>query len=463
MASIFQLFPNSRPDSVNRKIFRAAAIVAGLSILARIAATLKELFVAHTFGRNDALDAFLIAFVLPSFVMNLIMGGLGSALLPVLVETRQREGDDAATRLLSSILFVSVLTLIGAAVLMGVCAPLYLPFLAHSFSPEKLLLTRKLLYLLLPWMIFSGLATLLSYIMNAGEKFALPAMVPLVTPLMTILFIVVLKSQGAFSLALGTAAGGLLEAALLFRILAAHDIRLSLRWNGLDSTVRRVLVQYAPMMAGSFLMGSTLVVDQSFAAMLPAGSVAALSYANKISNVILVVGGTALSTATLPYFSRMVADNDWHGCRHTLKRYIALIMALAVPVTLLLIVFSKPMVKLLFQRGAFTSADTQVVSVVQACYCLQIPFQVLCLLFARFISSVRRNDLLMYASAVNLAVNIVMDVVLMRIWGIAGIAASTAIMYASCLIFLSISSFRLLNQQAHGAVDAVQVHASTNV
>lgn len=459
MASIFQFFPNSRPDSVNRKIFRAAAIVAGLSILARIAATLKELVVAHTFGRSDALDAFLIAFVLPSFVINLIMGGLGSALLPVLVETRQREGEDAATKLLSNILLVSILALIGAAVFMALCAPLYLPFLAHSFSPEKLLLTRKLLYPLLPWMIFNGLATLLSYIMNAGEKFALPAMVPLITPLVTIVFIIAFKAQGALSLALGTAAGGLIEAIVLFRILAAHDVRLSLRWGRFDPAVRKVLAQYAPMMAVSFLMGSALVVDQSFAAMLPAGSVAALSYANKISNVILVIGGTALSTATLPYFSRMVAENDWFGCRHTLKRYVALIMAIAVPVTVMLIVFSKPIVRVLYQRGAFTSADTQVVSLVQACYCLQIPFQLLALLFARFISSVRRNDLILYAAAANLTVNIVMDLVLMKIWGIAGIALSTTLMNIVSLVFLSISSIKLLNQQATGTVAAVEAHA----
>ena len=460
MASIFQFFPNSRPDSVNRKIFRAAAIVAGLSVLARIAATLKELVVAHAFGRSDALDAFLIAFVLPSFVMNLIMGGLGSALLPVLVETRQSEGEDAATKLLSSILFVSLLTLLGASVLMALGAPLYLPFLAHSFSPEKLLLTRKLLYLLLPWMIFNGIATLLAYIMNAGEKFALPAMVPLITPLATIVFIVSFKAQGAFSLALGTAAGGLIEAIVLFRILAAHDVRLSLRWGRFDPAVRKVLAQYAPMMAVSFLMGSALVVDQSFAAMLPAGSVAALSYANKISNVILVIGGTALSTATLPYFSRMVAENDWFGCRHTLKRYVALITAVTVPVTVMLIVFSNLIVRILYQRGAFTSADTQVVSLVQACYCLQIPFQMLSLLFARFISSVRRNDLILYAAAANLTVNIVMDLVLMRIWGIAGIALSTTLMNIVSLVFLSISSIKLLNQQVPGTVTAVEAHAS---
>jgi putative peptidoglycan lipid II flippase len=458
MASIFRIFPNSRPDSINRKIFRAAGIVAAFSILTRLAATLKELTIAHAFGRNDALDAFLIAFVLPTFLTSLLMSGLGSALLPTLMETRREHGPEAAQRLLSNIVFLSVIALVAAAILVGLFAPFYLPLLAHGFSPEKLLLTRNLLYLLLPWMVCSGLAILLSYILNAGEKFALPALVPLVTPLAMIGFIVFVGPRDGFSLALGMAAGGFLEVMVLLRILWAHDIHFRFRWSGFDAGVRKVLAQYTPMMASTFLMGSILVVDQFFAAMLPAGSVSALSYGNKISNALLLIGGSALSTATLPYFSHMAAEGDFHGCRHTIRRYVALITIVAVPVTLLVIGFSRPIVRMLFQRGAFTAADTQIVSLVQICYCLQIPFQALCVLFSRFICAVKRNDLLMYGSVLNLAVNIVMDMVLMRLWGVAGIAAATAIVSLVSLSFLAIASVKLLAQRAPG-VTAAQAHA----
>ena len=460
MASIFQLLPNSRPDSINRKIFRAATIVGLLTVLSRVAAAAKELVVAHAFGRSDAVDAYLMAFVLPAFLVTLIMAALGSALLPVLAQTRQKEGEAAARKLLGSVVTASTVLLIALAIMLALCAPLYLPFLAHNFGPEKLLLTRKLLFLFLPWMVFNGLAMLLAYILNAGEKFALPALVPLLTPLVTIASIELARSKGTFSIALGMTIGAALEALLLLRLLWAHGVAVSFRWGGLDPALRGVLVQYAPLMFGSFLTGSTLVVDQSFAAMLPAGSVAALSYASKLSNAVLLIGSTALSTATLPYFSKMVAEGDWPGCRHTLKRYIVLIIILAVPLTLGLIVFSQPIVRLLFQRGAFTSADTQIVTHVQMFYCVQIPFLTLAVLFARFLSSIRRNDVVMYAAAINLTVNIVMDLVLMRIWGIAGIAASTAIVSMVSLAFLAISSARLLRHPVPVAGTVAQAHAS---
>src|SRR5262249_22002966 len=157
------------------------------------------------------------------------------------------------------------------------------------------------------------------------------------------------------------------------------------------------------------LMGSTAVVDQGMAAMLPSGNVAALSYANKLVLGMLSLSALALGTATLPYLAQMVAAGDWAGCRHTLKQYSLLVAAASVPLALLVIAFSRPIVRILFQRGAFTPSDTELVSRVQICYAIQIPFYIWSMLFVRFISSVRRNDILMYASALALALDITLN------------------------------------------------------
>src|SRR5438270_7944844 len=99
MLSKLQHFAKTRADSTNKKIFRAALIVGSLSILARVATVLKEQVVARWFGRGDAIDAFLISFLLPSFVLTLVMGALGSALVPVLLQTHRKQGHAAAERL----------------------------------------------------------------------------------------------------------------------------------------------------------------------------------------------------------------------------------------------------------------------------------------------------------------------------------------------------------------------------
>jgi putative peptidoglycan lipid II flippase len=443
-------FRKTGPDTTNRKIFRAAVIIGCLGLVAKLAATVKELIIARSFGRGDEIDAFLIAFLLPSFILNIGMSALGYALVPVFVETRQKGGIEAAQRLFSSMMLLGCVALAGIAAILGLLAPLYLPFLGHSFSAAKLELTRKLLYWLLPWIIFSGISTLSSSVLNATEKFALPALTPMLMPLVTI-FLIIFGSHrwGTFTLAAGAVAGGAVEAMLLLHILARHGVRLSLRWHGFDARVRSVLAQYVPMLTGSVLMGSTLVVDQSMAAMLPSGSVAALAYGNRVINAVLSVAVLALSTATLPYFAQMVAAKDWAGCRHTLKRYSVLVVAATVPFTLLVIAFSRPIVKLLFQRGAFTAADTELVSSVQICYAVQIPFFVCSILFVRFITAVRRNDVLMYASGINLVLDVILNLVLMRVWHAAGIALSTSIMYGISFLMISLWTVRFLSQERY--------------
>ena len=445
-------------DSINKRIFRAALAVALATVAVKAGTAVKDLAVAHSFGRGDSLDAFLFAFMLPSFALNLVVGAVAAALVPVLVETRQKYGVPAGQQLLSSVMLLTGAALLAVALLLALPARLYLPWLAHSFPAQKQLLTREFLYFLAPWLVLSGLATFMACVLNTIEKFAVPALVPILTPTLVLFCIAVwTRPSSGFALALGTVAGSFLEAAFLYYLARKHQILGALRWHGFDPRVRAVLSQTSPMMAGCLLMGATPVVDQFMAAMLGSGNVSALSYGSKVPAGLLAIGATALGTATLPYFSRMVADNDWQGCRHSLKRYSALMLSVSIPLTVVLIAFSKPLVRLLFQRGAFTSLDTDVVSQVQACYSLQIPCYVLCMLFVRFISSVRRNDLLMYGAVANLVVDVVMNLILMRVWGVAGIALSTSIVTLISFSFLSVSSFRVLNRQS--AVVLTAVHA----
>lgn len=449
-------FRKGRQDSTNRKIFRAAMTIGLVSTVAKGGVVLKDLVVARVFGRSDALDAFLIAFLVPSFVLALVMSSLGSALIPVLVETKKNRGAEAEQKLLSSVMFLSMAALVLIAALLGLFAPFYLRILGSSFSPGKLLLTRQVLYCLLPYLVFSGMATFVSGALSAYKKFALPALVPIITPLLTIAAIFLApRSWSVFPLAIGVVAGGFLEAAILLRVLKTCGMRFRLRWNGLDPDVRSVLQQYAPVLAGSVLMCSTTVVDQAMAAMLPSGSVAALSYANKIVGLIVATGSTALTTAALPYFAHMVTEHDWDGCRHTLQRYTVLTLAASVPLTLLLMALSHPLIRLIFQRGAFNALDTDLVSHVQICYFIQIPFYVCGMLFVRFLSSIRRNDVLMYGSAISLALDVSLNLILMRKMGIAGIALSTSLVYVVAFVILGTLSVRLLRKRKFDAAIAL--------
>src|SRR3989442_2684937 len=123
------------PLSTNRKIFRAAVVVGTVTVVAKVGATAKELVVARWFGRGDVLDAFLIAFLLPSFFVNLVAGSFPFALIPTFIQVREREGREAAQRLFSSFAGLSFGILAGLSILLCPTAPYYFRLLGSGFSP----------------------------------------------------------------------------------------------------------------------------------------------------------------------------------------------------------------------------------------------------------------------------------------------------------------------------------------
>src|SRR5437899_866337 len=148
--------------SVNRRILGAAFTVAGFSVVVKATATLKELAVAYRFGTGDAVDAFLIAFLVPSLVVNVVAGSLTAAFTPVYIQVRETQGVSAARRLFGSVTAGSAGLVLAVTCLLLALTPLGLRLVGHGFNAEKLALTRSLFLLLLPILLLNAVVTLWS-------------------------------------------------------------------------------------------------------------------------------------------------------------------------------------------------------------------------------------------------------------------------------------------------------------
>ena len=191
-----------------------------------------------------------------------------------------------------------------------------------------------------------------------------------------------------------------------------------------------------------------LLVDQSMAAMLPAGSVSALAFANRFVSVILTLLAGAVSTAVMPYFSQMIALKDWAGCRHTLRTWLRITALVSVPLAVAVIGGSHMLIRVIFQHGVFGTHDTAVVTPVLMMYAIQIPFFVCSRVFYRFLVAMRRTDLILYCGMINLGLDIVLNLILMRWFGVAGIALATSLWTVSTFLFLWYWTRKLIPQAA---------------
>lgn len=435
-----------RSRLAGRGLLSTILTVGGVTLLVKFAMAGKEVFVARQLGVGDALDAFLVAFSLPGIAINIISGSFNVALIPTYIQVRERSGDEQARHLLSGVMFWNCGFLLAASLLLAAAFPVLLPYLAHGgFSPSKLDLTRLLFGLLLPVVAATGLQTTWIAILNAHGEFAAPAAVPLITSVVIVAGLLSpLHVSTIFGLALWTLTGSCLEMAVLYYCLWRKGISVMPRRRGMAGDMRQVIRQYVPLAAASLVFSGTTLADQTIAARLGSGSVSALSYGGKITAMIMVVAATAVSTSVLPHFSRLVAVGDWAKLRGDLRAYSVLILGALIPVAALLSFFSIPLVRLVFERGAFTASSTHLVAQVQACLSLQLPFYTLGLMYLRLTSALKNNQRILQVATASVILNFVLDVVFAKHLGVPGIALSTSCVSVIYCVILYIFLHRAL-------------------
>lgn len=436
-----------KSESINKKIFSAALTVGISTVCVKALAFVKELVVAWKFGLDDNLDAFFIAFVVPSLIINVIAGSFHASFIPTYIQLKETGDDKSAQNLLSGTAFSALIVLIIMSILMITTAPVFLPAIAGGFDANKINITFKLLCAFTPFIILSGIIYIWSAALNARERFILAAISPVATPLITILLVFLWESWGSFSLVIGLIGGAIVEAIILGIGLKHQGVSLFPKWSGFNSDLRKVTNLYLPTAAGTVLVCGNSLIDQSMAALLPAGSVAALNYADKVVGLPFFLIIQALSTAIVPYFSKMAASNDWLGINKSFNKYLRLILVLTIPLTFCLIIFSEHIVTLIFQRGSFTAENTILVSRIQALYALKIPFSMSSILVVRLIISMQKNYILMWGSFFNFSINIVLNYLFIHWIGITGIALSTSFVSAFSFCFLLYNANKFLKMQ----------------
>ena len=418
-------------------IIRAALTIGALTLICQLVAMAKELWVAAWFGTSDALDAFLMAIVIPTFVINVVAGSFQSALIPAYIRVREQEDPEAARRLFSNVMGYGFILLLLMGVLVASGSSLLLPILASGYTPEKIALTQTLLYWLLPVIVLQGTVVIWSAVLNAHHRFALAAIAPVLSPAAIIVALVTVGSHWmVFSLMVGTLAGVTGQVIMLGWGLKKQALSLRLHWDRGDRRVRAVMGQYSHVVVGAVFMSATTLIDQAMSAMLAPGSVAVLNYGSRVVTVGLGLAATSIATAAFPYFSKQAVEKEGMLLWKTLCFYIRWIFIIAVPLSILTFAFSESIVRLLFERGAFLPKDTQQVSHVQALLVWQAPFYIGGVLLARVVSSLQANHVLMWIAGLSLLVKVTLNYFLMGWIGVAGIALSTSLVFLGSFILL---------------------------
>lgn len=424
---------------VARPVMSDTLTVAAGNVTVKGAGLLKVMVSAHLFGTGDEQDAFLAAFLLPSVLGDMFSAAAAPALVPAMLQLRAQENTRAARGLYGSALAATIVTMCLIGTVLALALPLVFGLLASGFDSAKISLSRTLYLLLLPMLPLTGCNVIWRATLNAHGRFAVVALAPAVTPLITLATLLTAAPRsGIFALAIGTLAGCLMEALVLALAVRRLGYGILPSWDGDGPRLRAVLPQFWPLLCGSLLLGCCPLIDNAMAAGLEAGSLSALSFGTKLATVIVSIGPAALGTAALPHLSGMAARGEWERMRSNLRWLAAMVAVVAVPSVAALIAISEPLVRLVFQKGAFTEDATIAVTTVQRYSLLQIPFATISALGFRLAASLRASGVLIPVAFVGVCVTAVGDYLLRLKMGVAGIALAATFSQAAMICTLAL-------------------------
>ncbi|MBT8266888.1 MAG: polysaccharide biosynthesis C-terminal domain-containing protein [Bacteroidia bacterium] len=385
----------------------------------------KEIVVADSFGLSELLDTFYIAILVPSFISGVFLGSFNSVFIPNYVtelKTGKNIGAFQSTSFLVTIA-VSLLFLIFAVLFTDVYLETF--FKGHTLQYYELV--KKQFYYVAPCILFWGFSSLISGLLTIDNEFRYSSIANIFTPITIIICLVFYQDQlGDLVLAIGTLLGSISSFLFLIFIAFKRNI-INLKRPDFASVNIRVLFKQIPAkLSSSLLSGINPLIDQYFSAQLIVGSIAALNYGIKIPAFAISIAGLALGNVLLPYFSKQVVDNREKTFRKlkTILKYLIIVSLIAA---VILILLSSPIIWLVFERNAFTSADTTIVSKIQQMYILQIPSYISGLVMVKFLTSINKNNFMVLTSLISLIMNIVLNTILIELMGVYGLALATSL------------------------------------
>ena len=433
----------SRPEVSEQKGARgrgrSTAIFAFWTGVSRVAGLVREMIAAAIFGTTGAINAFVIAFAVPNLLRSLVAdSALSAAFLPVFTQLEEQGRPREARRLAGALVGVIAVGLGLISFLAVITAPWVMPLFAPGLSAQLQDETVRLAQIMFPIVVLLGLTGLASAVLQAGDRFAPTAFVPVLWNMVIIVLLVVAtpfvaEDQRITVYAVAILVGTLAQLLWLLpplRGLGPFPLSLGLR----NPHVRRVLVLMLPVTIGLGLINVNLVVDGIFATLVSDEAPRAIDAAFRLYLLPQGIFSVAIATVLFPTISRLAARDDVEGMRTTLADGLRQIFFMLLPASAFLLVLAEPTVRLVYERGAFDAASTQLTATALTYFAIGLAFNGASLLVIRAFFSMQMPMVATKVAAFGVVLNVVLDAAFYKPLGTGGIPLSTSI--SSIITFL---------------------------
>lgn len=435
-------------------ITQSATSVTIAVFISRILGLIREQVLAYFFGAGKSMDAFVVGYRIPNLLRDLFAeGALGSAFVKVFSSNLEKEGKEKSFRIAQtlisnfSIILVAVVTLgiIFADTIVSLIAPEFKKDL-HKFS-----LTTRLTQIMMPFLLFISLASILAGMLNSFRIFFLPALSSGLFNLVSIIIgvagyylLVKMRIEPIYAMAFGVTLGGLFQVLFQYPLIKKKGFSFSFSPDFKNEEFKEVLRLIFPVILGLSVVQINIFINTFFATSCGEGAVSWYSYAFRIMYVPLGLFGVGLSQALLPELSRQIAKNDFISAKDTFFRALIVSLSLSIPSAIGLYILSKPLIGVLFERGKFTFYDTVKTAGILQILSIGLPFYGLSKTAVPLFYSLGKTIIPALGSIIAVITNVAIILLTIEKMGINGVALGTSLSLLFQAIFLlSVAGYKM--------------------
>jgi len=428
--------------------------------MSRVTGLVREMVMARLFGAGFVYDAFLLGFRIPNLTRDLFAeGALSSAFVPIFTQTLSQKGRKEAA-VLSNLVATALILIVGGFCALGVIfSPVLVNLLAEGFHqvPGKFDLAVKMTRIMFPFLLLVALAAQAMGVLNACNRFAVPALASTFFNIGSIVFGLAfgywlspwLHIEHITGMAIGVVLGGALQLCWQIPSLRSEGFHFRPAFNWSHPGLRRIITLMGPAILGNAAVQINVMVNTNFASRIPGnGPVSWLGYAFRFMQLPLGLFGVAIASATLPSISRSAGAGNFEEFRRTLSKSLGMVFLLTLPSSIGLIVLGDTMIGAIYQGGKFHAYDTQQTALALSCYAVGLAgYSALKVLNPAFYA-LHDARTPMIVSLISIGVNYVTAFLLLRETTLshAGLALSTS----AVAIFGAVALFAILRNRIGG-------------
>ncbi len=402
-----------------KHILKSASIISLVTIVSRILGYVREQRIALLLGTTAAADAYNLAYRIPNLFRRLVAeGSMTASFIPVFTtymrEKTKEEVWEFANRLFWTLaLVVAVITILGMV---------FSPAVVHLFAGKNIAEAQaiELNRIVFPYLFFVALAALAMGILNCFHVFGLPAATPVCLNLATILFtFVVVRSHfkdSATAIVVGVLVGGVLQFLIQVPLLVQKGMRFNFGLSFSHPGIRNVARLMIPRLFGIGIGQINLFVDTRFATgtVMPIGSLAALTVADRVMELVLGGYAIAVATAILPMMSHQAAAKDYESLKKTLAFSVRIVAFITIPAALGLMILREPIIRVLFQHGQFVAESTRLTARALLYYAVGLPALATVKLVVPAFYSTGDTKTPVIVASISLGINILLNIIFLQ-------------------------------------------------